>query len=358
MALTGPSISPYCLVLACCTPRVADRPSPMLARRLGYLLCFGVFLEDLEQRLDQTAATLNFIQGLTNLGSNAVSFWVGRLGDRYGYKKCIGAGCVLSVLSLVGAALSYESLPALFVTQGVLLGVSQGLGMSLFMALPSQWFLERRGLATGISMSGSGIGGGAHLALACHRCTLTMTSIPRRSHRVPDPPQHNQAGLPERCLRSSCPCLLLWSCLTSMRADLHGGQRRRLSGRLSPDRGASSSAQAGRAQGAEALAAERRVEGRALLLSHGERVSGSLWLPRELPVSPDVPQERGGRNRVDLPNPRWPGQPPFYFITALTKQQCPEYDPDSLVVAAPLIVGSAVCGIGRVRAFFGLSRCA
>ncbi|TNY17576.1 major facilitator superfamily domain-containing protein [Rhodotorula diobovata] len=258
------------------------------ASQLGYLLCFGVFLEDLEQRLDQTAATLNFIQGLTNLGSNAVSFWVGRLGDRYGYKKCIGAGCVLSVLSLVGAALSYESLPALFVTQGALLGVSQGLGMSLFMALPSQWFLERRGLATGISMSGSGIGG----AIA----SLILRSTIKLGYR-------NAVFI-----------------YTGVNAVAY------LVGFL--------------------LIEERRPP-----LRPGERKVPKRWLPKG--VWKDA---RFYSLMVSVSVAVFGYLPPFYFITALTKQQCPEYDPDSLVVAAPLIVGSAVCGIGRVFGGFVADR--
>jgi len=48
----------------------------------------------------------------------------------------------------------------IFVFQGLLVGLSQGLVLPLFMALPSQWFKRRRGLASGIVMSGSGFGGG------------------------------------------------------------------------------------------------------------------------------------------------------------------------------------------------------
>jgi hypothetical protein len=44
--------------------------------------------------------------------------------------------------------------------QGVISGIGQGIAAPLFMSLPSQWFYRHRGLASGISMGGAGLGGG------------------------------------------------------------------------------------------------------------------------------------------------------------------------------------------------------
>lgn len=52
------------------------------------------------------------------------------------------------------------SLALLFLFQGACLGLSFALGLPVFMAIPSQWFAKRRGFATGVAVSGSGIGGG------------------------------------------------------------------------------------------------------------------------------------------------------------------------------------------------------
>ncbi|GAA5929256.1 hypothetical protein JCM3775_002290 [Rhodotorula graminis] len=252
----------------------------LAASQLGYGLLFGIFMENLEARLHQTPATLNFIQGLANLGANAFSFVAGRLGDRWGFKPCIGAGCCLSVVSLVGAALSYKSLPALFVTQGVLLGISQGLGMSLFMAVPSQWFLKRRGLATGIAMSGSGIGGSI--------AALILRSTIKLGYRN---------------------ALLIYTACNVV-AYVVGFT----------------------------LIQERNPP-----LKDGERRVPKNWLPKG--VWRDVRfYSLMGSVFVGV----WGYLTPFYFITALTKQQCPEYAPTSLIVAVPLIVGTAVSGVGRV----------
>lgn len=49
---------------------------------------------------------------------------------------------------------------ALILTQGVITGIGSGIAAPLFMSLPSQWFLRRRGLASGITMGGAGLGGG------------------------------------------------------------------------------------------------------------------------------------------------------------------------------------------------------
>lgn len=69
----------------------------------------------------------------------------------------IALSCLLAYLSLLGSAFSTK-LIHIFLTQGLFLGFSQGLGMPMYMSLPSQWFLEKRGFATGIAVGGSGFG--------------------------------------------------------------------------------------------------------------------------------------------------------------------------------------------------------
>jgi MFS family permease len=74
-------------------------------------------------------------------------------------QKMIALSGLLGYLCLLASAFVTQ-LYQIFLFQGCLLGISLGISMPLYMALPSQWFLRHRGLATGIATSGSGIGGG------------------------------------------------------------------------------------------------------------------------------------------------------------------------------------------------------
>ncbi|KAJ3781444.1 major facilitator superfamily domain-containing protein, partial [Lentinula aff. detonsa] len=105
-------------------------------------------------------SVLGTIIGLANFVSMIlVSYVFGGLGDRFGYKKMIAISCFLAYLCLLASAF-VTKVYQLFLFQGCLLGLSQGIGMPLYFSLCSQWFLKKRGLATGIAVSGSGIGGG------------------------------------------------------------------------------------------------------------------------------------------------------------------------------------------------------
>ncbi|KAJ3993070.1 major facilitator superfamily domain-containing protein [Lentinula boryana] len=109
-------------------------------------------------------SVLGTIVGLANFVSmiitmNGSSYVFGGLGDRFGYKKMIAISCFLAYLCLLASAF-VTKVYQLFLFQGCLLGLSQGIGMPLYFSLCSQWFLKKRGLATGIAVSGSGIGGG------------------------------------------------------------------------------------------------------------------------------------------------------------------------------------------------------
>lgn len=107
---------------------------------------------------ETSLAVLSLVAGTANFTTTASSFVCGRLGDKYGYKKMIAIGSVISFAALIGAAFS-TSLVALFVFQGFFVGLGAGCTFPLVLALPSQWFLKRRGFATGIAISGSGFGG-------------------------------------------------------------------------------------------------------------------------------------------------------------------------------------------------------
>ncbi|GAA5866030.1 hypothetical protein JCM8547_002920 [Rhodosporidiobolus lusitaniae] len=252
--------------------------------QLGYGMVWGVLLQDLERRFSTPAATLNWLQGLTNLMMNITAFFAGRIGDKFGFRRTIAVGSVATFLSLIASGLLHNSLPGLFVMQGFVLGVAQGVGMALFLAVPSQWFLKRRGLATGLATSGSGTGGG--LGSLILRGTIKLGY--RNALLI-------YAGI------NGCAFLVGWLCIAERHPPLKPGEAR-ASKRWMP-------------QGVWTDGAFWSLMG-----SIGVGVFGYLC--------------------------------PFYFITALTKLRCPQYDGNSLVVASPLIVGSVVSGVGRI--FCGL----
>ncbi|GAA5895122.1 uncharacterized protein JCM6883_002326 [Sporobolomyces salmoneus] len=125
-------------------------------------MVWGVLLANLrtDHYPNTSLATLTLVAGLSNFFQNTSPFITGRLGEKYGFKRMIAIGSALSVLFLVLSAFSVRSLPALFVIQGACLGFVHGIALPLFMTIPSQWFSKRRGLATGITVSGTGFGGG------------------------------------------------------------------------------------------------------------------------------------------------------------------------------------------------------
>ncbi|KAI8805032.1 major facilitator superfamily domain-containing protein [Cladochytrium replicatum] len=107
----------------------------------------------------------------------------GRLAERFEFRIMISIGSILLVISLVLASFATE-VWHLLLTQGLLFGVGSSLVYYPALSLPSQWFLKRRSVATGIAVSGSGIGGFvfsnvvARLVLAVgFRWTLRITAL-------------------------------------------------------------------------------------------------------------------------------------------------------------------------------------
>ncbi|KAJ7908486.1 major facilitator superfamily domain-containing protein [Mycena leptocephala] len=128
---------------------------------MGWGSAWGVFQDyyHSNELAGTSLSTLSLVGGVFSFCLNGASYFFGGMGERYGYKKMIALSGLLGYLCLLASAFVTQ-LYQIFLFQGCLLGISLGISMPLYMALPSQWFLRHRGLATGIATSGSGIGGG------------------------------------------------------------------------------------------------------------------------------------------------------------------------------------------------------
>ncbi|KAJ3080217.1 hypothetical protein HDU99_008969, partial [Rhizoclosmatium hyalinum] len=78
--------------------------------------------------------------------------------ERFGFRPVIFVGTIVMALGLLLSSFT-TSLPLLILTQGIVFGIGASFVYLPAVSLPSQWFLKRRGLATGIAVSGSGFGG-------------------------------------------------------------------------------------------------------------------------------------------------------------------------------------------------------
>ncbi|KAJ3206667.1 hypothetical protein HK099_000476 [Clydaea vesicula] len=125
---------------------------------LGILYSFGVFQQYFLSIKLSSASNVAII-GSIGLGILPFfGFFSGRLADTIGYRVTMNIGTTIIFLSLILASFSSE-LWHYIITQGFLLGLGSSLTYFPAVSAPAFWFEKQRGLATGIAVAGSGIGG-------------------------------------------------------------------------------------------------------------------------------------------------------------------------------------------------------
>ncbi|KAF9923453.1 hypothetical protein FBU30_006514 [Linnemannia zychae] len=80
--------------------------------------------------------------------------------QKFGVRPIIATGIVISACGLVLASFATK-IWHLYLTQGLMFGLGAGMAILPALAVPVQWFDKKRGLAAGISVAGSGLGGAA-----------------------------------------------------------------------------------------------------------------------------------------------------------------------------------------------------
>ncbi|KAI9030103.1 major facilitator superfamily domain-containing protein [Phycomyces nitens] len=125
----------------------------------GYNYSWGIYLNYYNKNI-----YVGHMSQLSWIGSICVSlfFILGPINQlvisRMGYKYMLATGTILCTAALILASFA-QQVWHVFLTQGVLFGFGASFVWFPCIGAPQQWFSERRGLAVGLAMSGSGIGG-------------------------------------------------------------------------------------------------------------------------------------------------------------------------------------------------------
>ncbi len=124
----------------------------------GSRFAFGLMLKPMSEDLEVSRSTLSLAVTMFMLVSAVAMPFVGRLVDRWSLKGAIAIGVLISAagLSLMGQV---HSSWQVFLVYGVVYALgNSGTSIAPVVVMVSQWFVERRGIATSMAVSGNAIG--------------------------------------------------------------------------------------------------------------------------------------------------------------------------------------------------------
>ncbi len=123
----------------------------------GCAYTFGVFMESMQKTFQASLGSVSLVFSIAGFLYFALGIVSGPLADRWGSRRLAVIGMILTGVGLVIAGIA-PNLTTVYAAYG--LGIGLGVGCSYVPAIGAvqRWFLRRRGLASGIAVSGIGAG--------------------------------------------------------------------------------------------------------------------------------------------------------------------------------------------------------
>ena len=131
----------------------------------GYINSFGIFQDYYVQTLNQSDSNVSLVGSVQLFLLFFIGTFSGRAVDAGYTRHVITAGLSLQIIGIFTTAQA-KSFGALFVTQGLIQGVGDGLLFCPMIALVASYFKKRRALAMSLKASGSATGGLVFPAIA------------------------------------------------------------------------------------------------------------------------------------------------------------------------------------------------
>ncbi|XP_066267268.1 monocarboxylate transporter 13-like [Branchiostoma lanceolatum] len=124
---------------------------------VGGLKSFGVFFPYFREEFDEDAANTSWVSSI----QGAVVFFgsgvAGALGNRFGCRPVVMAGSLVAATGLI-SSMFVTSMATMYVTTGLVTGLGFSLMYTPCITMVGLYFSRRRSLATGIGLSGAGVG--------------------------------------------------------------------------------------------------------------------------------------------------------------------------------------------------------
>ena len=124
----------------------------------GSRFAFGLMLKPMSEELDVSRSTLSAAFTMFMVVSAVAMPFVGRLVDNWSLRGTIAIGAVIGAagLAMMGQV---QSPWQVFVVYGIVYALgNSGTSIAPVVVMVSQWFVERRGVATSVAVSGNAIG--------------------------------------------------------------------------------------------------------------------------------------------------------------------------------------------------------
>lgn len=127
------------------------------ATAFGVLYSFTVFFPEIVSEFGQGQGSTSFIGSIAAAIMLLSGAFTGRLSDRFGPRAVVGTGAVMLSLGLFLSSFA-TAIWQVYLTYGVVLGLGVSFAFVPSVSAVAQWFVKRRGLATGMAVAGSGVG--------------------------------------------------------------------------------------------------------------------------------------------------------------------------------------------------------
>jgi MFS family permease len=123
----------------------------------GSAYTFSAFLDSLQREFAASRGSVSLVFSLAGFLYFALGVISGPLGDRWGARRVTMLGMLFVGMGLCAAGMA-RTLAQVYVAYG--LGIGLGVGFSYVPALSAvqRWFVKRRGFASGLAVSGVGVG--------------------------------------------------------------------------------------------------------------------------------------------------------------------------------------------------------
>jgi len=123
----------------------------------GCAYTFSAFVEPLQRDFGASRGSVSLVFSLAGFLYFGLGIVSGPLADRFGSRRLAVSGMILTGLGLAAASAA-RSLPEVYAAYG--LGVGLGVGCAYVPAIGAvqRWFVRRRGFASGLAVSGIGVG--------------------------------------------------------------------------------------------------------------------------------------------------------------------------------------------------------